>query len=183
MPDHRLLGLCFLAVYLGRSHQAYVTGPACPATPGTDVTGWLVRLGWRWAVRPGQCDLDDVLGRGRRSIQQVGTATPRTTAVLDSRPHTQKPAPSDSEQELAYSLHPDGQAEACPEPSNQVSNNRHRQRRTPTDADGRSFRGQACRSAGSSHRDLASGRRGYRLDRLHRLGHSLMSTITMLAAA
>jgi hypothetical protein len=31
-----------------------------------------VRLGWRWAVRPGQCDLDDVLGRGRRSVQQVG---------------------------------------------------------------------------------------------------------------
>jgi hypothetical protein len=45
-------------------------------------------------------------------------------------------------------------------PSNQVSNNRHRQQWTPADADGRSFPGQACRSAGSLHHDLASGRRG-----------------------
>jgi hypothetical protein len=45
-------------------------------------------------------------------------------------------------------------------PSNQVSNNRHRQQRTPVDTDGPSFPGQARRSAGSPHDDLASGRNG-----------------------
>lgn len=49
--------------------------------------------------------------------------------------------------------------------SNQLSNNRHHQRWTPADADGRSFAGQAHCLAGSSHRNLASGRRG-RLDLL-----------------
>lgn len=44
----------------------------------------------------------------------------------------------------AGSLQPGGQAGAWPEPSNQVSNNRYRQRRTPTDAD-----------------NLASGRTGH----------------------
>jgi hypothetical protein len=44
--------------------------------------------------------------------------------------------------------------------SNQVSNNRHHQQWTSTDADGQSFPGQARRSARSPHRNLASGRRG-----------------------
>ena len=67
----------------------------------------------------------------------------------------------------AGSLHPGRQADACLEPSNQVSNNRHRQRRTPADADGRSFPGQASRSPGSPHRNLASGRRGRRFKSGH----------------
>ncbi len=41
-----------------------------------------------------------------------------------------------------------------------MSNNHHRQQWTPADADGRCFPGQTCRSPGSPHRDLASGRRG-----------------------
>ncbi len=41
-----------------------------------------------------------------------------------------------------------------------VTDNRHGQRWTPPDADGRSFPGQTCRSAGSACGDLASGRRG-----------------------
>jgi hypothetical protein len=52
-------------------------------------------------------------------------------------------------------------------PSNQVSNNRRRQQRTPADADGRSRPGKACRSAGSLQRDLASGRRGRRFKSVH----------------
>lgn len=42
-----------------------------------------------------------------------------------------------------------------------MSNNRHRQSRTPADIDGRCFPGQACHSPGSRHRNLASGRRGH----------------------
>ncbi len=42
-----------------------------------------------------------------------------------------------------------------------MSNNRHHQRWTPADTDGRSLPSQACRNAGSPHRDLASGRRGH----------------------
>ncbi len=41
--------------------------------------------------------------------------------------------PLDHEQSCADSLHLGGQAETCPEPSNHVSNTRHRQRRPPTD--------------------------------------------------
>jgi len=47
-------------------------------------------------------------------------------------------------------------------PSNQVSNNRHGQRRTPADVDRRSFPGQARNSVGSRRSALASGRRGQR---------------------
>jgi hypothetical protein len=43
-----------------------------------------------------------------------------------------------------------------------VSNNRHVPHRTLADVDGRSFAGQADRSPGGAHRDLASGRRGHR---------------------
>ena len=43
-------------------------------------------------------------------------------------------------------------------PSNQLSNNRHRQRWTPADTDRHLSPGEARRSAGSPHRDLASGR-------------------------
>jgi hypothetical protein len=46
-------------------------------------------------------------------------------------------------------------------PSNEVSNNRHRQRWTPADTRRRPIPGQACCGAGSPHRDLASGRRGH----------------------
>ena len=53
------------------------------------------------------------------------------------------------------------------EPSNQLSNNRHVRHRTLTDVDGRSFPGQACRSAGCPCRKLASGRRGRRFKSGH----------------
>lgn len=45
-------------------------------------------------------------------------------------------------------------------PSNQMSNNHHRQQWTPVDIDGRCFPGQTRRSPGSRHHELASGRRG-----------------------
>ncbi len=48
------------------------------------------------------------------------------------------------------------------EVSNQVSNNRDRQRWTSADIDGQRFPGQTCRSPGSPHLYLASGRRGHR---------------------
>ena len=44
--------------------------------------------------------------------------------------------------------------------SHQVSNNHHRRQWTPADIDGRCVPGQTCRSPGSRHHDLASGRRG-----------------------
>jgi|GEM_PF-4347117 len=43
-----------------------------------------------------------------------------------------------------------------------VSNNRHPTAWTPADIDGQRFPGQACRSPGSPHRNLVSGRRGQR---------------------
>jgi hypothetical protein len=55
----------------------------------------------------------------------------------------------------------------CGRPSNQVSNNRQRQQRTPANTDGRCFPGQTCRSAGSGRSDLASGRRGRRFKSGH----------------
>jgi len=47
-------------------------------------------------------------------------------------------------------------------PSDQMSDNRHRQRWTPADVDGRCFPGRTCRCPDSPPRDLASGRRGRR---------------------
>ncbi len=47
--------------------------------------------------------------------------------------------------------------------SDEVSDNRHRQRWTPVDTHGRSVPGQACCGAGSPRLYLASGRRGRRL--------------------
>jgi hypothetical protein len=49
---------------------------------------------------------------------------------------------------------------ACERPSNQVSNNRHRQWWTPMDSHGRSIAAQACSDADSPRQYLASGRRG-----------------------
>ena len=46
--------------------------------------------------------------------------------------------------------------------SDEVSDNRHRQRWMPADIHGRSVAGRACRGAGSPRRYLASGRRGHR---------------------
>ncbi len=46
-------------------------------------------------------------------------------------------------------------------PSDELSDNRHRQRWTPADTHGWSAAGQACCGAGSPCRDLASGRRGH----------------------
>lgn len=57
--------------------------------------------------------------------------------------HTRQAALFDPGQGHAGSLHPGGQAEVCPEPSNQVSNDRQGQQWTPADADGRSLPGQA----------------------------------------
>ena len=51
---------------------------------------------------------------------------------------------------------------ACGRPGGQVSDNHHRQRWTPADVDRRCLPGQDCRSPGSPHRYLASGRRGQR---------------------
>ncbi len=48
-------------------------------------------------------------------------------------------------------------------PSDEVSDNRHRQRWTPVDTCGRSAAGHACYDAGRPRRNLASGRTG----RLH----------------
>jgi hypothetical protein len=48
-------------------------------------------------------------------------------------------------------------------PSNQVSIIHHHQQRTPVDVGGPIDPGQARPSAGSTPRDLASGRRGQRL--------------------
>ena len=45
-------------------------------------------------------------------------------------------------------------------PSDELSDNRHRQRRTPVDAHGRSAASHACCGAGAPCRNLASGRRG-----------------------
>ena len=47
------------------------------------------------------------------------------------------------------------------QPSNQLSNNACRWRRTPADSDRRLLAGQMCRSAGGPLADLASGRRGH----------------------
>jgi hypothetical protein len=93
---------------------------------------------------------------------RVPAITPRAHRLRYSSRGVQNTVPHDRYQPkrpgtpatvLGYadSLHPGGQAEACPEPRNQVSNNRHRHRRTPVDADGRSFPGQAYRSAGSPY--------------------------------
>jgi hypothetical protein len=68
---------------------------------------------------------------------------------------------------------------ACERPSNQVSNNRHRQQWTPTDADGQSFPGQARRSAGSRHRNLASGRRGQDHDRQPQDLAAMLTRVTL----
>jgi hypothetical protein len=45
-------------------------------------------------------------------------------------------------------------------PSDEMSDNRHRQRWTSADIHGRSVAGHACCGAGSPRRNLASGRRG-----------------------
>ena len=51
--------------------------------------------------------------------------------------------------------------------SDEVSDNRHRQRWTPADTHGRSVPGQACCGAGSPRLYLASGRRGRRFKSGH----------------
>jgi hypothetical protein len=64
----------------------------------------------------------------------------RTTAALGRHRHPYCTAPFDRDHDRAGSLHPGGQAEACLEPSNQVSSNRHRQQWTPADTEGRPAR-------------------------------------------
>lgn len=76
---------------------------------------------------------------------------PVTAGIFTLRDHP--PGEVAPKQPLATSAHE--------RPSNQVSNNHHRQQWTPADDDGRYFRGQTCRSPGSPYRYLASGRRGH----------------------
>jgi len=65
---------------------------------------------------------------------------------------------------LLLALPDDAHAER---PSDELSDNRHRQRWTPADTHGRSAAGHACCSAGSTRRNLASGRRGRRFKSGH----------------
>ena len=101
------------------------------------------------SVTSGSCQIHARTGSPRRSF--TSTEGPMRHS-LSWQPQVEGDPKRPPKQSLA--------AAAYERPSNQVSNKRHAQRRTPADIDGRQFPGQAHRGAGSACRDLASGRRG-----------------------
>ena len=81
----------------------------------------------------------------------------RTTPAQYDREQAEQAGQAAAVLHRADVLHPGGQAEASPEPSNQVSNDRQCQQWTPADADGRSLPGQAWCGGGSLYGDFGVG--------------------------